>query len=404
MISTPMTQSNLAYQYYLKGQNYWKSGYDYILATEMFSKAIEEDPSFAAAYARRAVMHAHAYHFKNLDDWLSHAQLALDDVNRANQLNSNSIELNFAKAIYYYMVSINYDQSIKILNELKEYAPNMAELYAYVAFNQRRQGKWEESIIENRRAIQLEPFNVVYIRDLCQTYNQIREFDKSIEIGMEGLERVPDYQGFRRIMFSSMIKKTGNLEMALEASGLKKDDIPELYYSYSRQFDQLIDYVLSKGTTKSTGNNFHPKTHNLALYYHYKGDVIKSRVYADSAINLLEKKLKENPLDHRLPAPLSKCYAIVGDREKAIAYAKKAIEMLPVKVNGYFGIGKETELAKTYVLTGDYDLALDQIEYLLSIPGFLTYGDLWIKPEYYALRDHPRFKEIISQCEDLQIL
>ena len=49
-----------------------------------------------------------------------------------------------------------------------------------------------------------------------------------------------------------------------------------------------------------------------------------------------------------------------------------------------------------YIITGNYDLALDKIEYLLSIPSWLSKGDLQINPIYDNLRGLKRFQKIID--------
>ena len=86
-----------------------------------------------------------------------------------------------------------------------------------------------------------------------------------------------------------------------------------------------------------------------------------------------------------------------------VEYGKKSISAMPVDVDAIRGIGRKTELLKTYALLGENDLALNKIEELLLVPGWLTYGDLLTRPEYYGLRDHPRFQKIIAQGKDLQI-
>lgn len=390
-----VTDNNLAYEYYLKGQEYWRSKTDYNLAIEMFSKALEADSSFALAYASRAIMHLHAYAAKRSDDWLDHDPLAMADIQKAKQLDPACIEGEIAQIAYNSALLREYEQSLEILNDLKKKMPNMAELYGYSAAIMRRQGKWHESIIEHEKAIQLEPFHVKYRHLLATTYRTLRQFDMAIEVGRTGLERVPDHELFRERIVQAAWKKTGNMDFALEVAGLEEKDMQFQYYLFSRQFEKLIQLVIKENLSLSGPNNFHPKNHDLALFHHYNGDIAISKIYADSAIQLLEEKLAENPLDHRLPIPLGKCYAILGDREKAIAYGELGIRMLPVEKDALLGIGKETELPKIYVLLGEYDIAMDQIEYLLSVPGWLTAGDLWIRPDYYDLRQFPRFHEIL---------
>ena len=59
-------------------------------------------------------------------------------------------------------------------------------------------------------------------------------------------------------------------------------------------------------------------------------------------------------------------------------------------------------MAQVYTIVGEYDKALDQIEYLLSIPSFITVEGLRITPKYLEpgeaeLRAHPRFQQILAK-------
>ena len=56
-------------------------------------------------------------------------------------------------------------------------------------------------------------------------------------------------------------------------------------------------------------------------------------------------------------------------------------------------------LAVIYALVGEPEAAIDQIEYLLSIPGSLTVGWLRVHPLWDPLRDHPRFQALLEEYE-----
>jgi len=56
-------------------------------------------------------------------------------------------------------------------------------------------------------------------------------------------------------------------------------------------------------------------------------------------------------------------------------------------------------LAEIYIVVGEYDLAIDKLELLLSIPSDISVGRLKIEAEWDPLRDHPRFKELIKKYE-----
>jgi len=48
------------------------------------------------------------------------------------------------------------------------------------------------------------------------------------------------------------------------------------------------------------------------------------------------------------------------------------------------------------VMVGEFDAAIDQIEFLLSIPGEISVPLLRLDPAWDPLRDHPRFKMLIE--------
>ena len=52
-------------------------------------------------------------------------------------------------------------------------------------------------------------------------------------------------------------------------------------------------------------------------------------------------------------------------------------------------------MAIIYTFKGDYDNAIDELEYLLSIPSWSTPNYLLSDPYFTPLHDLPRFKQII---------
>ena len=56
-----------------------------------------------------------------------------------------------------------------------------------------------------------------------------------------------------------------------------------------------------------------------------------------------------------------------------------------------------SRLARIYVLTGDYDAAIDPLEHALSVPSIISVPLLRFDPLWDPLRDHPRFQRIIRK-------
>ena len=87
----------------------------------------------------------------------------------------------------------------------------------------------------------------------------------------------------------------------------------------------------------------------------------------------------------------------LGRKAQAIAAGKKAIEIMPVEKDAYIGPQYVVDLAVIYTRLGELDKALDQLDLMLSIPSKFSVAKLRIDPRWDALRDHPRYQEILAK-------
>ena len=95
--------------------------------------------------------------------------------------------------------------------------------------------------------------------------------------------------------------------------------------------------------------------------------------------------------------------AELGDKEKAIREGRTACDMLPPTKNALDGVWLMTNLARIYALTGENNLALEQLEILSKLPSSwfgLSYGDLYLNPEWDPLRGDPRFEKLVEEVEE----
>ena len=75
------------------------------------------------------------------------------------------------------------------------------------------------------------------------------------------------------------------------------------------------------------------------------------------------------------------------------------VKLLPVTKEAIRGLNRIEDLAWIYTMVGEYDLAIEQLEYLLSIPGEISIPLLRLDPAWDRLRDHPRFKKLTEAGE-----
>ena len=121
-----------------------------------------------------------------------------------------------------------------------------------------------------------------------------------------------------------------------------------------------------------------------------------ARASFETARDRLEKELREKPDDYELHSLLGISYAGLGRKEEAIREGKRAVELLPVSKDALWGPEVIDDLAFVYALVGEQNAAIDQIEYLLTIPSGISVPLLRISPRYDPLRNHPRFKKLLE--------
>jgi hypothetical protein len=74
-------------------------------------------------------------------------------------------------------------------------------------------------------------------------------------------------------------------------------------------------------------------------------------------------------------------------------------QRLSVSRDAFTDLFRVEKLALINTMVGEYDRALDQIDYLLSIPSFSSVRKLQVDPRLDPLREHPRYREIIEKYQ-----
>jgi tetratricopeptide (TPR) repeat protein len=104
--------------------------------------------------------------------------------------------------------------------------------------------------------------------------------------------------------------------------------------------------------------------------------------------------VRGRPDDAKLLARIGLAYAHAGRGPDAIRSGQRAAEMLPPSRDANSGPYILVRLAQIYMLTGDTARALDTLEPLFDLPGWVTPALLRSDPMWSSLRTEPRFARL----------
>jgi tetratricopeptide (TPR) repeat protein len=138
---------------------------------------------------------------------------------------------------------------------------------------------------------------------------------------------------------------------------------------------------------------------SYAFIYHAKEEISLMKSHAEKARIDLEDAIREHPEDPRYHSALGQAYAYLGRKDEAIREGYQAVKLYPVSKDALLGPSYVWQLIQILIIAGEYDDALDKLEYLMSIPaGFdVSFSVLRYAPVVDPLRNHPRFKQLLEK-------
>jgi serine/threonine-protein kinase len=99
-------------------------------------------------------------------------------------------------------------------------------------------------------------------------------------------------------------------------------------------------------------------------------------------------------VDRAIQRGLAQAYA--GRKDIAIREGLRGVSLGPLSVDAQVAPYLVHQLARIYILTGEPDKAIDQIEALLRMQYWVSPAWLRIDPNFDPLRNNPRFKKLVE--------
>jgi tetratricopeptide (TPR) repeat protein len=134
----------------------------------------------------------------------------------------------------------------------------------------------------------------------------------------------------------------------------------------------------------------------MTQLYHLRGDRVRAAAYADSARIAFEEQSRAAPDDSQRHVFLGLALAYLGRKADAMREGRRAAELSPISRDANNGPYIQHQLARIYLLVGEPEQALDQLEPLLRVPYYLSPGYLRIDPTFDPVRKNPRFRKLVE--------
>jgi TolB-like protein/Flp pilus assembly protein TadD len=404
-----LTENPDAYLAFLTGLNYyWRdiTESSIRLSSDYFAKAIELDPNFTMAYAKISLTHSQMYHF-HYDRSTERLHQAWDAIENAISIEPDNADILVAEGFYFYAIN-DYPNALLKLKQAEGLASDVVELHLNLASLYRRKMNMDKAVEYYLKAIELDPQNLLLTEELAETYLLMRKYDLAEKYYDYGISNDPSnistytnklflcysweqYTEKSRQILAELNKLSGeisyedHLHFAVRVDLVEGDYESALQTLNSVDFDNIDDQF-----------NYRPMDLYFAEIYREQFNTELAAHLYNSARLHLEQKILELPGDFRFHSSLGIAYAGLGRQAEAIEEGKKAVEMMPITKDFYKAVYCLEDLAEIYTMTEEFELAIETLDQLLSMPGFLSTNILLKDPKWKSLRNLPAFTELLE--------
>lgn len=370
----------------------------------LLEKAVQLDPNFAQAWAELAAACAY-WNFSGYGGGEERMVQAKAAIETAMKLAPDDPEIFGNLGTYYYYGFRDYAKAAEQYERRAKLQPNAAVVFNSLGLIQRRQGEWAKSLPNSRRATELDPANLNYLRNLEATLRTSRRWDEFKAIKRKIVDFMPDSLFERYEVAYIDFQATGSIreveEFFSRLSPADRDssdgiELRRLWASSHGDFAEAVRLDKLQPYYDAGGEARYVQACFRAVDYLAVGDVAGARARLEKYPAELRAQLEREPRNHRIWAFLGLAEVVQGNREEALRCVERAVELLPESRDSLDGSTMACARVLVYDWTGEKEKALAEYARLLRRPTVQLMNVHELNYGYSTLHGDPRFEALLK--------
>lgn len=400
------TQNTRAYDFYLSGDQYLKRR-QAELAIRQFGRAVDEDPTFAIAWAALSRAHSRAY-WDEVTPIDVHLEKAREAAAMAFELMPDLPEAHFALGYFYMYVTREHENSLAELAIAARGMPGSSDVQHTIAEVQRRSGDIEASIATTARAIDLDPRNTRLLEQQATSYAHIHDTDQLHRYLDRVLEIEPDSVAVPGLRLRYGLR-LGEEPAELRLRAKKEDSSIAIEGSwihdhwllgiFERDYEGVIRFLDELSLASENSNRSVVRALHYGHIYVLVGQPELSHPYFERARRLLEQQVA----DPNLPAGRSRRLMLLamatagaGRFEDARRFAEESLAMrFPDEPMVTKNLLRQAATG-VFIPAGDHERAIELLDEHFATPVGWTIEGMLRDPQLDPIRDHPDWLALVE--------